>query len=106
MVGVRFISADGDEKDLDIAAGVSVMEGAVRGGIDGIDADCGGELSCATCHVHIGADWMDKIPPATEDEKDMLEYAIDTDDTSRLSCQIFLNAELDGLVVKIPERQS
>jgi len=105
MATVTFIAADGGEKALDITDGFSVMEGAVRGGIDGIDADCGGEVSCATCHVHVAADWIARLAAPSEDEKDMLGYAVDTDECSRLSCQIFLTPELDGLVVHIPPTQ-
>lgn len=105
MATVTFISADGGEKALDITDGYSVMEAAVRGGIDGIDADCGGEVSCATCHVHVAADWLERLAPPGDDEQDMLGYAVDTDERSRLSCQIFVTPELDGLVVHIPPTQ-
>ena len=106
MVKVNFVSAEGEHNGLDISAGISVMEGAVRGGIDGIDADCGGELSCATCHVRIDPEWLARLAPPSQDEVDMLEYALEADGRSRLSCQIVLTEDLDGLVVHIPERQS
>ena len=101
-----FIAADGSKATIDIDDGVSLMEGAVRGGIEGIDADCGGALSCATCQVHIVEEWLALVPPASQAELDMLEFAIDVDATSRLSCQIIADAALDGLTLRIPERQS
>jgi 2Fe-2S ferredoxin len=105
MVGARFISSDGSEDVIDIAEGMSLMEGALRGGIDGIDADCGGELACATCHVYVAPEWLSRVPPASEDERDMLEYALHTDERSRLCCQIKMAPDLDGIVVNIPLSQ-
>ena len=105
MTRVTFVSFDGEQDTLDIADGVSVMEGGVRGGVDGIDADCGGELACATCQVHVAADWLDRLAPPSDDERAMLEYAVGVDQRSRLSCQIFIDPSLDGLVVHIPETQ-
>jgi len=105
MVGIRFVSANGDEQGLEIDEGVSLMEGAVRGGIDGIDADCGGQLACATCHVYIDASWADRLKPPSEDEIEMLEHAADVDPRSRLSCQISITAEMGGLIVHVPVHQ-
>jgi 2Fe-2S ferredoxin len=105
QVKVRFISADGEESALDIAIGLSAMEGAVRAGIDGIDADCGGQLSCATCHVYVDEAWLALLPPRTEDEIDLLEFVANPDGRSRLSCQIVINSNLDGMVLHIPESQ-
>lgn len=105
MVRVNFVQADGSEHALDLSEGTSVMEGAVKGGIDGIDADCGGAVSCATCHVHVPAEWYARLAPPSHDESDMLGFAVEADETSRLSCQIVLSPELDGLVVQIPATQ-
>jgi 2Fe-2S ferredoxin len=104
MVRVIFVS-DGDENTLDIPDGISVMEGAVRGGIDGIDADCGGQLACATCHVHVDATWLDRLAPPNDDEREMLEHAVGVDERSRLSCQLKTSPALDGLLVHIPPSQ-
>lgn len=105
MVNVTLLSADGSAAQIDIPIGTSVMEGAVRAGIPGIDADCGGALSCATCHVYVRPEWRDRIPPATAAELDLLEMAIDRESDSRLSCQIVIDSALEGLTVAIPERQ-
>jgi len=106
MVLVRFVSVDGEETDLQIDAGMTVMEGAVRNGVEGIDADCGGQLACATCHVYIGSDWFDRLPPMSSGERDLLDYAPELKETSRLSCQVSVSEELDGLVVQIPSSQA
>ena len=106
MALVIFVNADGTKTEIDIEDGISVMEGGVRGGIDGLDADCGGQGACATCHVYIDPAWADKLTAPSSDEKDMLEFAFEPDDTSRLSCQILCNATLDGLVVRVPSEQS
>lgn len=106
MVGVRFITGDHEEAELDIDEGNSLMEGAVMGGVDGIEALCGGELSCATCHVYIDDRWQSKLDPPTEGEIEMLEYAVETDARSRLSCQIVMRPDLDGLIVHVPRSQA
>ena len=105
-MNVRFVSADGAEEELAVDDGVSRMEAAVHGGIDGIDADCGGQLSCATCHVYLDEAWLSRVPPPQGDEEDMLEFAVGRDPRSRLSCQIIMNASLDGLVVHVPGSQT
>lgn len=105
MVQVRFVRKSGSETELDIGSGVSVMEGAVRGGIDEIVADCGGQLSCATCHVYVAPEWLDRVGSPQDDERAMLEFAVDATEMSRLSCQIILDDSLDGLVIELPERQ-
>lgn len=106
MVGVKFISPSGQENVVDIDEGVSVMEGAVRAGVDGIDADCGGQLTCATCHVHVAPEWFAKAGERSDVEEELLEFAIGVDDFSRLCCQIVVTADLEGIVFKIPEAQS
>jgi len=105
MALIKFISPDGSTSSVSIASGISIMEGAVRGGIDGIDADCGGALACATCHVHVAEEWMAKLPAPSKDEQEMLEYAVERDGTSRLSCQIIVEDGLEGLTVRVPATQ-
>lgn len=107
MVGVTFVNHDGSQTTIDVQEGYSIMEGGVRGGVDGIDAECGGQAACATCHVYVEKAWVSRLKPPSGDELAMLEFAIETDpETSRLSCQIICGAELEGLVVTVPERQS
>ena len=105
MVCIRFVQADKTEQMVEIATGISMMEGAVKAGVDGIDADCGGAVSCATCHVHVAPDWMDKLPEPAADEREMLEFAVGADATSRLSCQIIANDDLAGLKLHVPATQ-
>ena len=102
---VKYISHDGTTNEIEVPVGNSVMQGAVNNLLDGIVAECGGSCSCATCHCYIDEAWSDKIPPASEMEKDMLECVLEPQDNSRLSCQINVTDELDGLVVKLPESQ-
>lgn len=106
MPKIIFRSADGDVREVSVDAGRSVMLGATINGVPGIDADCGGTLSCATCHVYVDKAWADRIPPVDEVESDLLEnVACPRADNSRLSCQIVMTDALDGIVVDIPERQ-
>ena len=102
---VTFISADGSAQDIHTEGGVSLMEVAVNNGIEGIAAVCGGSCSCATCHCYIDDAWLSKIPVAEELENAMLESAMERKDNSRLSCQIVVTDELDGMVVRLPESQ-
>ena len=106
MVKVTYIAHDGTETTLDGDAGDSVMSTAIAGGVDGIVAECGGSMMCATCHCYVDAAWTDRTGARPEPEDDMLESAAsEVRDTSRLSCQIRLTPELDGLVVHLPEDQ-
>ena len=105
MVRVRFQRPDGSETACDVAAGLSLMEAALNNGVDEIIADCGGALSCATCHVYVDDGWMDRTGEPSEAEEDMLEFAVDRRPNSRLSCQIKLGEGLDGLSVALPQRQ-
>ena len=105
MVGVTFKFADGSDETIEIDAGASLMEGAVRGGIEGIDADCGGALSCATCHVRVLGPWVDRLATPSEAERDMLEFAVEPGPGSRLSCQIVIDPSLEGLMVDVPSTQ-
>src|SRR5688572_23101492 len=107
MPKVIFRSADGDVREVSVDAGRSVMLGATTNGLPGIDADCGGTLSCATCHVYVDPTWAAKLPPPDQTETDlMFGVAAEQRPNSRLSCQIVMTEELDGLVVEVPNRQS
>ena len=105
MPKVKYVAADGADTVVEIENGTSVMRGAVNNGVRGIDADCGGECACATCHVIVDEDWADKVEPASEMETNMISFVDDLRPTSRLSCQIKMTAALDGLVVCLPESQ-
>jgi len=105
MPVVTYISADGAINEIEVTSGTSVMQGAVDNMIDGIVAECGGSCSCATCHCYVDEAWQDKVSPASEMEKDMLECVLEQQANSRLSCQITVTDELDGLVVKLPASQ-
>ncbi|WP_422025897.1 2Fe-2S iron-sulfur cluster-binding protein [Pyruvatibacter mobilis] len=105
MAKITYVEHDGTEHVVDVADGLSVMEGAVNNMIPGIDADCGGACACATCHVYVDEKFMDKIEPKEDMEQTMLDFAPDVKETSRLSCQIKVKPELDGMVVRMPESQ-
>ena len=105
MTKITFIEFGGDQHEIDVKNGQSLMNAAVDNLIPGIDADCGGECSCATCHVIMSPEWYAKTGPAGETEASMLDLSQERVDTSRLSCQVQITDELDGLVVKIPEYQ-
>ena len=105
MAKITFITHDGEERIVEIADGWSLMEGAVRNGVPGIDADCGGACACATCHVYVDPAWAAALPAKSDMEEAMLDFAQDLKPTSRLSCQLRVTAALDGLVVRVPENQ-
>lgn len=106
MSKIVFVHAEGEIQEVEAAEGTSAMRAALTGGVKGITADCGGECSCATCHVYVGEDWVDKVGGPGLDEDDMLEFtASERRPNSRLSCQIRIDQELDGLVLNIPESQ-
>ena len=105
MAKITYIETNGKEHVIEVAEGMSVMEGAVKHGIPGIDADCGGACACATCHVYVDQAWVDKTGTASSMEESMLDFANDVEPTSRLSCQIKVTAALDGLVVRLPTSQ-
>ena len=105
MAKVTYIEHDGTEHAVDVPDGLSVMEGAVRYTIPGIDGDCGGACACATCHVYVGEGWFEKLTPMNELERDMLDFAFDVRENSRLACQIRVSPALDGLIVRTPARQ-
>jgi 2Fe-2S ferredoxin len=101
MPHLTVVTREGEERQLDGEVGLSVMEIIRDGGIDELLALCGGCCSCATCHVHVDADWVDKLPPIGPDEDDLLDSTSDRDATSRLSCQIPFTDALDGMKVTI-----
>jgi ferredoxin, 2Fe-2S len=105
MAKITFILHDGTEKTLDGMPGMSVMETAIKHQIPGIDADCGGACACATCHVYVEPEWREKLAARASMEEDMLDFAFDVRPESRLSCQIKVSDALDGLRVKVPEKQ-
>ena len=106
MVKITYIEHSGESHEVDVAEGLTVMEGAVKNNIPGIDADCGGACACSTCHVYVDPAWTGKLPEKDEMEEDMLDFAYEPDpERSRLTCQIKVTPELDGLVVQMPEKQ-
>ena len=105
MPKIKYIEHSGKEHEVDVPAGWSVMEGAVKNLIPGIDADCGGACACATCHVFVDPAWLDKLPKKEDMEETMLDFAPDMAANSRLSCQIKVTPALDGLVVRMPKSQ-
>lgn len=105
MGRVTYVEYSGGEHVIDVEDGVSVMEGAVRNGVPGIDADCGGMCACATCHVHVAPEWLELTGEASHQETELLDLAPERDGYSRLSCQIAMSPDLDGLVVRLPESQ-
>jgi 2Fe-2S ferredoxin len=105
MVAVTLIEPSGRERRFNARAGLSLMEAALAAGVEGIDADCGGAAACATCHVHVAAEWRDRLPPPAEAEEAMLEFVSALGPGSRLSCQIRLEDQLDGLVARVAPEQ-
>ena len=105
MPKITYIENNGKTHSIEVSNGLTVMEGAVQNNIPGIDADCGGGMACATCHVYVKDDWFNKLPNKSEGEDDMIDQAYEPSKNSRLSCQIQVSEELDGLVVHLPEKQ-
>jgi 2Fe-2S ferredoxin len=105
MAKITFEEVDGKERAVDMANGQSIMEGAVKAMVAGIDADCGGACSCATCMVYVAEEWRDRLPPKESAETQMLEFCPHVQDGSRLTCQIPVTDALDGLRVKVPPSQ-
>ena len=106
MTKIKYIEHNGKEHEIEVANGLSVMEGAVQNNIPGIDADCGGGMACATCHVYVKEEWFDKLPKKEDGEEDMIDMAYEPNKFSRLSCQLTVSEELDGLIVQLPEKQA
>jgi 2Fe-2S ferredoxin len=105
MTKLTFVAFDGTRFDVDADNGSTVMENAIKAGVPGIEAECGGACACATCHVYVDEEWSVQVGPPETMEEDMLDFAYDVRPTSRLSCQIRVSDELDGLTVHVPERQ-
>ena len=105
MAKITYIQFDGTETVLDVKPGLTVMEGAVKNNVRGIDADCGGACACATCHVYIDEAWLAKAGEKSAMEESMLDFAENVESNSRLSCQVKITDELDGLIVRLPESQ-
>lgn len=105
MPKIKFIEHNGTERVVEAEVGMTVMEAAIKNTIPGIDAECGGACSCATCHVYVADDWREAVGDPEEMEEDMLDFAADVRPSSRLSCQIKVTDKLDGLTVTTPERQ-
>ena len=106
MPKITYIEHIGKSHTIDIPKGLSVMEGAIQNNIPGIDADCGGSMACATCHVYVKEEWFDKLPKKEDGEEDMIDMAYEPSKFSRLSCQLIVSGELEGLVVNLPEKQA
>ena len=106
MPKITYNDYQGNSKTIEVENGLSIMEGAIQKDIPGIDADCGGSMACATCHVYVEEKWFDKIPKAEDAEIDMIDMAFEPKKNSRLSCQIIISDELDGLTINIPSKQS
>ena len=106
MAKINYFEHKGKSHTIDVANGLSVMEGAVQNNIPGIDADCGGSMACATCHVYVKEEWFNKLPKKEDGEEDMLDMAHEPNKFSRLSCQLIVSEELEGLVVNLPEKQA
>jgi 2Fe-2S ferredoxin len=105
MPKITYIDHDGTARTVDAEVGATVMETAIKNGVPGIEAECGGACACATCHVYVDAHWWPVVGPPSPMEEDMLDFGYDVRPNSRLSCQIKVTEGLDGLVVTTPERQ-
>ena len=106
MPKITYIEHNGKSHTINVANGLSVMEGAVQNNISGIDADCGGSMACATCHVYVKEEWFNKLSKKEDGEEDMIDMAYEPNKYSRLSCQLTVSDELEGLTVKLPEKQA
>ena len=106
MPKITYIENSGQKKTIEVQNGLTVMEGAVQNNIPGIDADCGGGMACATCHVYVEEKWLDKLPKAEDAEVDMIDMAYEPKKNSRLSCQLIVSDELEGLTVTTPDKQA
>ena len=106
MTKITYIEHNGKSHTIDVENGLSVMEGAVQNNIPGIDADCGGSMACATCHVYIDEKWYEKVKKKEDGEEDMIDMAFEPNRFSRLSCQIMVSEELDGLIVNLPSQKN
>ena len=106
MPKINYIEHGGKKHTIEVANGLTVMEGAIQNNIPGIDADCGGSMACATCHVYVKEEWFNKLPKKEDGEEDMIDMAYEPSKYSRLSCQLTVSNDLEGLVVQLPEKQA
>ncbi|MCB1414879.1 MAG: 2Fe-2S iron-sulfur cluster-binding protein [Phyllobacteriaceae bacterium] len=106
MPKITYVTHDGKSHEVEAAVGTTVMENAIKNSVPGIEAECGGACACATCHVYVDEAWREKAGEADIMEADMLDFAYEPKESSRLSCQIKVTDELDGLVVYVPEKQA
>ena len=106
MPKITYITHDNHNHTIEVQNGLTVMEGAVQNDIPGIDADCGGSMACATCHVYVKEEWFNKLPKKEDGEEDMLDMAYEPRKFSRLSCQLIVSDELEGLVINLPVKQA
>ena len=106
MAKITYVEHSGKLHTIQVQNGLTVMEGAIQNNIPGIDADCGGGMACATCHVYVKEEWFDKLPKKEDGEEDMIDMAYEPNKFSRLSCQLIVSDELEGLVVNLPEKQA
>ena len=106
MAKITYIEHSGKSHTIEVQNGLTVMEAAVQNNISGIDADCGGSMACATCHVYVKEEWFNKLPKKEDGEEDMLDMAYEPRKFSRLSCQLTVSDELEGLVVNLPVKQA
>ncbi len=105
MAKITFIQDDNSKQTIEAENGTTVMESAIKNMISGIDADCGGACACSTCHIYVESEWLEATGERTEMEEDMLDFAFDVRENSRLSCQIKVTPELNGLTVRVPVKQ-
>ena len=106
MAKITYIEHSGKSHTIEVQNGLTVMEGAVQNNIPGIDADCGGSMACATCHVYVKENWFNKLPKKEDGEEDMLDMAYEPKKFSRLSCQLTVSDKLEGMIVNLPEKQN
>ena len=106
MAKITYVEHSGKLHTIQVQNGLTIMEGAVQNNIPGIDADCGGSMACATCHVYVKEEWFNKLPKKEDGEEDMLDMAYEPNKFSRLSCQLTVSDELEGLVVNLPAKQA
>lgn len=106
MPRIVYLTRDGQRREIDVEVGSTVMEGAIDNGVEGIVAECGGACACATCHAYIDEKWLDRLPPMEDMEDAMLDSAVERRSNSRLTCQIEVTPELDGLIVQVADNES
>ena len=106
MAKITYIEHSGKSHTIEVQNGLTVMEGAIQNNVPGIDADCGGSMACATCHVYVKEEWFNKLEKKEDGEEDMLDMAYEPNKFSRLSCQLTVSDKLEGMIVNLPEKQN